>query len=109
MPAKFDVSVERRAEGADVRLAGDLDAAAVFRLEPVLDEIVVGAEARRIVFDLRDLTFIDSAGLAVLVAAHERFQAGGVETCFVRPNANVMRVFEATGLDAAFAFRSPQG
>jgi anti-anti-sigma factor len=109
MPGTFDVSIDRRADCVDVRLVGDLDAAAVFRLEPVLEEIVVGAETRRIVFDLRDLTFIDSAGLAVLVAAHERYQARGFETSFVRPNANVMRVFEATGLDAAFAFRGPQG
>jgi anti-anti-sigma factor len=107
MPAKFDVWMDRRPDGAYVRLAGELDAAAVFRLEPVLEAMAVGAETRRIVFDLRELTFIDSAGLAVLVAAHERFQARSVETWFIRPNVSVMRVFEFAGLDAALEFRTP--
>jgi hypothetical protein len=35
MLAKFDVSMDRRADGADVRLVGELDAAAVFTLEPM--------------------------------------------------------------------------
>ena len=109
MPAHFDVAVNRRAGGAEVRLAGELDAAAVFTLEPQLDRIAAEADTRRIVFDLRELTFIDSAGLAVLVAAHERLQANGVEVCFLRPAASVMRIFELTGLDAAFAFRGPEG
>ena len=108
MPANFDVSIDRRSDGVAVRIVGELDAAAVFRLEPVLEEIAVGAETRRIVLDLRDLRFVDSAGLAVLVAAHERFQARGVEVFFIRPGANVMRVLELTGLDAAFDIRSPR-
>jgi anti-anti-sigma factor len=108
VPARFDVSVNRRADGADLRLAGELDAGAVFTLEPLLDEIAVEAETRRILFDLRKVTFIDSAGLAVLFAARA-IQARGVKTCFVRPQASVMRVFEVSGLDAAFAFHSPEG
>lgn len=98
--------MHRRPDGTEVRLVGELDAAAVFRLEPVLERLPVGADTRRIVFDLHELTFIDSAGLGVLVAAHERFAARGIETRFIRPNASVMRVFELTGLDAAFDFRS---
>ena len=107
MAAKSDVSMDRRPDGADVRLVGELDAAAVFRLEPVLEAMAVGAQTRRIVFDLRELTFIDSAGLAVLVAAHERFPARSVKTSFIRPDVSVMRVFEFAGLDAAFEFRTP--
>jgi anti-anti-sigma factor len=107
MRTEFDVSLDRRPDGVDVRLVGDLDAVAVFRLEPVLDEMAVGDQTRRIVFDLRELTFVDSAGLAVLLAAHERFRSRGVETRFIRPVASVMRVFELTGLDAALDFYSP--
>jgi len=35
MPAKFDVLMDRRADSADVRLVGELDAAEVFPLEPM--------------------------------------------------------------------------
>jgi anti-sigma B factor antagonist len=106
--AHFDVSVHRRADGVDVELAGELDAAAVFTLEPVLEDIAIEADTREIVFDLRKVTFVDSAGLAVLVATQERLEGRDVQMSFIRPQASVMRVFEVTGLDTAFAFRRPE-
>ena len=108
-PGRFEVSTHQRPNGTEVRCVGELDAAAVFRLEPIRKQVPVRSETQRIVVDLHELTFIDSAGLAALVAAHERFKDLGIESCFIRPSDSVMRVFELTGLDAAFDFGSRHG
>ena len=47
---------------------------------PMLEEEIAKAEARRtaiLVLDLRDFQFVDSAGLRVILAAHERYAREG--------------------------------
>jgi anti-anti-sigma factor len=103
-PETFDFELRERPGGIDVRLRGELDMGAVFRLEPALDDLAAHASSREVVFDLRELTFIDSSGLGVLVAADRRVRSAGGETRFVRGPDQVMRVFARTALDTALPF-----
>jgi anti-anti-sigma factor len=104
MPHPFDFDIDERPDGVAVRLRGDLDANAVLRLEPALDRVGGAAPPEQVVFDLRGLTFVDSAGLGLLVAADQRLRAASVRTRFLRPPDRVMRVFTLTALDEALPF-----
>lgn len=65
------VATSRRDEVVTVALAGELDIAAADRVSEALAEAQpTGAE--RLVIDLRQLSFLDSSGLRVLIAAHAR-------------------------------------
>ena len=75
-------------------LTGRLDTVTAPQLEA---EIFDNAEnITELVLDFRDLEYISSAGLRVLLAAQKRFaQTGGVT--ILDPNETVMEVFEMTG------------
>ncbi len=75
-----------------VSIQGRLDTLTAPELEHVLAE----ENPEKLVFDLKELEYISSAGLRVLLAAHKRMSSkGGV---IVRNSNEIVReVFEVTG------------
>lgn len=57
------------------------------------------------IIDLTDLTYCDSTGLTVLVAAYNRAQQAGTPLVLVGLNADLTRVFRIVGLDQLFSFQ----
>ena len=98
------LELESRLEGdrLDVRLAGDLDMPATFRLEPEIDRLLPGDGVRRLVMDLADVRFMDSAGLGALLSIQERAEGLGIEMTLTDPSRPVRRILEVTGMDAVF-------
>ena len=66
------------------------------QLRDLLDELV-DAGSRRIVLDCRDLEFLDSSGIGVLVAARNRLGDDG-EIVLDSPPPHVRKVLEITGV-----------
>lgn len=56
------------------------------------------AGARHLIVDFEDLTFIDSAGIGVLLSAQRKVQAGGGNLIVVCNDPSIRRVFEITGV-----------
>jgi anti-anti-sigma factor len=79
-----------------VRVAGELDAATTVRLRRVLADLV-RQPVTRIVVDLADVTFMDSAGLGALLANRVAAERVGIELCVVSPAPQVARVLDITG------------
>ena len=86
--------------GATVRLAltGELDIAGAARVEQELERIEREQPAT-IVLDLRQLAFMDSTGLRVIVAADGRAREQGRRLAIVRGSDTVQRIIEMTRLD----------
>jgi anti-anti-sigma factor len=92
----FTCTREAASCAAWVHVAGELDRAGSPQLEQALRE--AGLDARLIVLDLRDLTFIDSCGVRVILdAARTARQAGG-RLMLVRSPARVDGVLTLTGV-----------
>lgn len=87
-------------DGATVRLAltGELDIAGAARVERELERIEQKPPAT-IVLDLRQLAFMDSTGLRVIVAADGRAREQARRLVIVRGSATVQRIIEMTRLD----------
>ena len=79
-----------------VYAAGELDLATAPQLEQTLREAQLGA--RLIVLDLRELTFLDSAGVHVIVDAGIRSRRAGCRMIVVRAPAQVDAVFTLIGV-----------
>jgi anti-anti-sigma factor len=92
-------------EGRRVRIAlrGELDISTVPQLEQRLREALDGG-GRLLVVDLRELEFIDSMGLTLLVRWGRGAQQDGYDLALLRGEPRVHRLFEITGLDSAFTF-----
>src|SRR5215204_4696444 len=103
-PEPFAVEVQRRDDVAIVEPRGELDVATVETLRAALDGI---KSAARLVLDLRGLSFIDSTGLHLLVALHQRAQRDGFQLTLLAPAAPLDRAIELCGLDKALPFVAP--
>ena len=84
---------------AVVALTGELDAHTVGRLRSLLAEQLLAGPGN-LVIDLSGLTFIDSAGLAALIAADKGVRRAGTRMVLAAPGAPVSKVLRLTGLDA---------
>jgi anti-sigma B factor antagonist len=101
LPQPFAVDVQRRNHVAIVQPRGELDLATVATLRAALDRI---ENAERLVLDLRGLSFLDSTGLHLLVALHERAQRDGFELALIAPARPADKAIRLSGLDQALPF-----
>jgi anti-sigma B factor antagonist len=60
-------------------------------------------DAPRLILDLSKLRFLDSAGLALLIAQHRRAQNDGTKFAIANASGDVRRVLAISGLDRVLA------
>ncbi|PWR09724.1 anti-sigma factor antagonist [Micromonospora sicca] len=83
-------------DGTVVTLLGEIDMAGADHLRDVLRKAI--AQATRVDVDLAQLTFIDSAVINTLVAAHKHAADLDVRLTLVNPTGHVRRVLAVTGI-----------
>jgi anti-sigma B factor antagonist len=86
-----------------VGLSGELDMSRALLLEQEL-RAVEDTGPSCIVIDLSELHFVDSSGLARLIAAHRRSERAGWRLVLVRGSGAVQRLLSLSALDKAFVF-----
>jgi anti-anti-sigma factor len=104
----FAYDERRRGDVAEVALSGELDMQATFRLEPALDRLLDSGDVRELVLDLRDVRFVDSSGVGLIVETYERGREAHTDIALVPGRPEVQRVFQVTGLADVLPFRSPE-
>jgi anti-sigma B factor antagonist len=97
----FNLRTERRGDSVVVGLDGDVDIQVADRLRADLAEIE-SAQPRVLVLDLSKTTFLDSAGMALIAAAHGRAQDEGRRLVVVRPRLGVDQAFKVSGVEDVF-------
>lgn len=100
----MDLALSTTAEGTGptvVHVGGEIDVYTAPALRRELDE-QINAGCRDLVVDLRNVTFMDSTGLGVLVGRLKLIRAqGGIMRVF-GATERVLKVFTITGLDRVF-------
>jgi anti-sigma B factor antagonist len=103
MAADFAFSIASSEDDGRVLLVprGELDLATAPELERVLLERL--EEGKAVVLDLRELEFMDSSGVRVLIAAHAKASEAAGRLTLVRParGSAVDRILEISGVDEA--------
>ena len=86
-----------------IRIKGELDLSECPRLEQALRK-GEASHATRILLDLEGLTFVDAAGLSVLVMAWRRSMSDGNRLRVTRGRGNVAYMLHLTALDTVLPF-----
>jgi anti-anti-sigma factor len=97
--ADFAVSVSFGADLAVIRPTGEVDYLSSPDLGAVL-EAVIQANHRSVVLDLRDVGFLDAAGLGVIAFGAGHLAISGGTLTIRAPSAIVVRMLDITGLSA---------
>ena len=98
-PPAFSIADACRADGSSLlTIAGELDIATVPVVRERLTALTDGG-ARRLVVDLRDVSFMDSTGLAAFIHAKMRLGDEGAMTLVLEPDSYARLIFEVAGLD----------
>ncbi|HXE71385.1 MAG TPA: STAS domain-containing protein [Candidatus Nitrosotenuis sp.] len=80
-----------------VRMRGDLDLAGVNRIKPQVEKLLEQSRVR-LIYDMRELSHIDSTGLGFLVWSRKRVRDQGGTLNLVISQPGVQRLLEITGL-----------
>lgn len=80
----------------EIEVKGELDLAVADQLQSAIDSVGSGYE--RIAINLGPCEFIDSTGIAVIVAARRRLEEEGRRLFVCAPRDQVLRVLSTTGL-----------
>lgn len=97
MQSDFRVDVRIEGRAAIIVVTGELDLASSPELEEQLDE-VWASDAELLVIDLRELEFMDSTGLSIIVSAHQRLGDSGRKLSVVKGSQQVQRLLDLTGV-----------
>src|SRR5579871_3023425 len=97
----FDCFVDHDGRNtAEVHISGELDLATAPQLAETLDAALASASV--VVLDLSQLTFMDCAGLAVIIRADSRARRSQRRLVLVRGAAQVCRLLDITKTSERF-------
>jgi anti-sigma B factor antagonist len=89
----------RRADGSVCIVAtGEIDSSSAPQFRQTLEGVLNEPGLTELVVDLAGVTFLDSAGLCVLAAAHRRIKGRGVQLRVLASSRAVIRPLQITGL-----------
>ena len=98
----LDINVDHGEEHALVRLRGRLGIDSSPTLRDRLLAILQGQPPKTIIVDLTEVSFIDAAGIATLLEALKVARHHQATLCLKGLQGRMVRLFEATGLQAVF-------
>lgn len=101
---QFSVGVVRDRDEVVVALTGELDLATADMLEREIRELRHSG-CDRVVVDLRQLDFMDSAGLRVLISLRNTAKCVGHRLILVPGPRQVQRIFDLTATRGLFDWR----
>jgi anti-anti-sigma factor len=102
-PPSFEVRSELESGAGRLTPVGELDIATTPQLEEAAHAIV-GRGTRELTIDLRELSFMDSSGLRLLIVLRERATSEGWTLRLLKPAGPVLTILALTGADENLPF-----
>jgi len=93
----FRLEVQSQGRAIVLSVSGELDLASSPALQEELQR-AAASDSDLLIIDLRELDFMDSTGLSVLVRAHQRAEEQGRQLAMVKGPQQVQRLLSLTGV-----------
>lgn len=81
-----------------IGLNGELDEHTAREIRTVLDELTDNTAMTKTVFELSELTFMDSTGIGVLLGRFNRLKTRGVPIYIANPKPNIDKLLNLSGI-----------
>lgn len=80
-----------------VRITGEVDLKEADRLRREVDEIIENYPVKDIVFNLKNVNFIDSSGLGVILGRFKKIRSLGGRVYLASANEKIKKILELSG------------
>lgn len=81
-----------------VRISGELDHSEATRIRSEVDELISSSNVKKLIFDLRDLEFMDSSGIGLIIGRYKLMAQRGGGVAVTGSGMHIDRIFEMAGL-----------
>ena len=82
-----------------VYLIGELDECSATSVRDTIDKLFLGIiGVSRVIFNLSELTFMDSTGIGMLIGRYKKIKGKGVKVYIENPTSQVEKIIEVSGL-----------
>lgn len=81
-----------------VSMEGELDHHSAAKVREIIDKEIKRSNAVNIIFDFRNLNFMDSSGIGVIIGRYKVAKILGGETIIFSPTESVRRIIEMSGI-----------
>lgn len=96
----MEINAVRRGQRVIVHLAGELDHHSASRVRGALDLLLRDVSVREMQLDLSGVTFMDSAGLGVVLGRYKTISGRGGRMIVSGMRSSIDRIFRMSGLYA---------
>lgn len=96
----MEITAVRRGARVIVRLCGELDHHSASRVRSTLDLMLRDLTVREMQLDMAEVTFMDSAGLGVVLGRYKTLAARGGKMIVSGVRSSIDRIFRMSGLYA---------
>lgn len=96
----MELNAQKRGPRLSVQLSGELDHHSAEQTRIMLDTLLKDVTIHELVLDLSGMSFMDSAGLGVILGRFRKLSMRGGKLIVKGMNASVDRIFRMSGLYA---------
>jgi len=94
----LQIEFEQHRKALIVRLKGELDHHTADIVKARMEEAIVTGDALHLILSLKELTFMDSSGLGIILGRYKQVTSKGGKLVVCAANPAVNRLFELSGL-----------
>jgi stage II sporulation protein AA (anti-sigma F factor antagonist) len=88
----------RQGSTLTVQLSGELDQYSAARVRQELDDLIADTRVKRLVFDMQELSFMDSSGIGVVLGRYRTISQRGGSVAVSGESSHVRRIMQLAGL-----------
>ena len=93
------IGIQTQKEIMFVSLEGELDQSTIDQVKIRLTTSMAVYDIKHIVFNLKELSFMDSSGIGLIIGRYNQIKAGGGKVFVLGMNETVKKVFYMAGLN----------
>jgi stage II sporulation protein AA (anti-sigma F factor antagonist) len=94
----LDLAFEIRDKNLIVKLNGELDHHTAEEVREEIDQKIEQNNIKNIIFDFKDMKFMDSSGIGVVIGRYKKVNKLDGQAAVVNMNSHIERIFKMSGL-----------
>ena len=89
---------QRKKDTVTVRITGELDHCSAQTIRRELDTLIAEPGVKHLVLDMKDMTFMDSSGIGVILGRYRELREKGGSVSVKNLNPQVEKIFTLSGM-----------